>query len=383
MEFLTQEQKIYPQLLSRYQKLQELFLSKLYHELTEELLQFVRDPECRKTDPEPNLPRLYQEFIRLFQQRINTIKLVIICTEISSQYQEPSQSQSFLESVLGELDEKASEAKLLCQMAINRLKFHRGPTFHEEVKNFLETNQPVVEGLVGAEPVVHASYYRIACDYYGVVGPAEKFYKNALMFLAYTDEEVMPEKEKFEIAQNLSIAAISGTGVFHFGEVLATPILKALDGTPKQWLSDLLRVFNRGDIDKYNEIISQHSEEYFAQPAFVSKSDYIKEKLALLALMRLIFERASNDRNVSFTEIATVTRLGLEQVEWLIMRSLSCGLIKGSIDQVDALFRITWVQPRVLDTSQLSALSCRMEEWEKKVYSTLLYVEEQTPELFQ
>ncbi|CCI40242.1 unnamed protein product [Albugo candida] len=383
MEFLAQEQKIYPQLLSRYQKLQELFISKLYHELTEELLQFVRDPECRKTDPEPNLPRLYREFIKLFQQKINAIKLVIICTEISSQFQEPSQSQLFLENLLSQLDEKASKASLLCQMEISRLKLQRGSAFHEDVKVFLEKNQSVVEGLVGAEPVVHASYYRIACDYFGIVGPAEKFYKNALMFLAYTDEEVISEKEKFEMAQNLSIAAITGTGVFNFGEVLATPILKALDGTPKQWLSDLLRVFNRGDIDKYNEIVSQHSEEYFAQPAFVSKSDYIKEKLALLALMRLIFERASHDRNVSFVEIANVTRLGLEQVEWLIMRSLSCGLIKGSIDQVDTLFRVTWVQPRVLDTAQLSALSCHMEEWEKKVYSTLLYVEEQTPELFQ
>lgn len=113
-------------------------------------------------------------------------------------------------------------------MEISRLKLQRGSAFHEDVKVFLEKNQSVVEGLVGAEPVVHASYYRIACDYFGIVGPAEKFYKNALMFLAYTDEEVISEKEKFEMAQNLSIAAITGTGVFNFGEVVSNFFLNGI-----------------------------------------------------------------------------------------------------------------------------------------------------------
>lgn len=40
-------------------------------------------------------------------------------------------------------------------------------------------------------------------------------------------------------------------------------------------------------------------------------------------------------------------------------------------------------QPRVLDNSQLKELINRLDGWEKKVNSTLLYVEEQTPELFQ
>jgi hypothetical protein len=37
----------------------------------------------------------------------------------------------------------------------------------------------------------------------------------------------------------------------------------------------------------------------------------------------------------------------------------------------------------VLDTSQLKELVARFSDWETKVKSTLVYVEEQTPELFQ
>jgi 26S proteasome regulatory subunit N9 len=166
-------------------------------------------------------------------------------------------------------------------------------------------------------------------------------------------------------------------------EQLATPILGALEGTDKQWLSDLLHAFNKGDIDRFNEIVGQNSKEFSAQPALVTKQEYVKEKVALLALMVLVFQRPSHERNIKFVEIAEATRLPLEQVEWLVMRALSCKLIKGSIDQVDGIVRVTWVQPRVLDSSQLQELVSRLDGWEKKVNSTLLYVEEQTPELFQ
>lgn len=109
----------------------------------------------------------------------------------------------------------------------------------------------------------------------------------------------------------------------------------------------------------------------------------MKEKVALLALMVLVFQRPSHERNIAFVEVAEATRLPLAQVEWLVMRALSCKLLKGSIDQVDEIVRVSWVQPRVLDNSQLKELINRLDGWEKKVNSTLLYVEEQTPELFQ
>ena len=37
-------------------------------------------------------------------------------------------------------------------------------------------------------------------------------------------------------------------GVYNFGEVLATPILAALDGTPNAWLGELLAISARGDV---------------------------------------------------------------------------------------------------------------------------------------
>lgn len=41
------------------------------------------------------------------------------------------------------------------------------------------------------------------------------------------------------------------------------------------------------------------------------------------------------------------------QVELLVMKALSNGLVKGSIDEVDSKVHLTWVQPRVMDLKQV------------------------------
>lgn len=51
---------------------------------------------------------------------------------------------------------------------------------------------------------------------------------------------------------------------------LATPILRALEGTDKQWLSDLLHAFNKGGIDQFNEIVGANSAQFNAQVQFVA-----------------------------------------------------------------------------------------------------------------
>ena len=347
---------------------------------------FVKDPSCRKNK---NLIELYQGFIKPIQDKLNPLRLILIVGEISSQCTTPQESISFLQSIIDEQDpvcrkNLGEEAYLLGILKIAAWKMHDlVPELHDDVKDVLENQRDTVEGLVGAEPVVHACYYHIACGYYQKFGPAEVYYKHALMFLAYSPYELLSQDERVELATNISLAALTGAGVFNFGEVIATPILQALEGTSRSWLGELLHALNRGDIDTFNSIIGQNVRDFESQLALVRHREYMKEKVALLALMELIFHRPSHERKIAFGEIAQVTRLPLDQVEWLVMRGMSLKLIEGSIDQVKGNVSITYVQPRVLDEGQMSNLIARLGDWGTKVKDTLLMVEDETPELFE
>ena len=44
------------------------------------------------------------------------------------------------------------------------------------------------------------------------------------------------------------------------------------------------------------------------------------------------------------------------EVELLVMRALSLGLVKGSIDQIEQKAHMTWVQPRVLNREQVNRI---------------------------
>ena len=56
-----------------------------------------------------------------------------------------------------------------------------------------------------------------------------------------------------------------------------------------------------------------------------------------------------------------------QEIEILIMKALSLGLLKGSIDQVAEVARINWVQPKVLDMKQIDNMRLRLQEWDSSV----------------
>ena len=108
-----------------------------------------------------------------------------------------------------------------------------------------------VEALVGAPTAVYASYYACLSSYFKLLGPADAFYNAALSMLAYTPVEAMAPATAHELAVDLALAALAGESVFNFGEVITTPILGALEGTPEAWLGGLLHALNRGDVDRF------------------------------------------------------------------------------------------------------------------------------------
>ena len=100
-------------------------------------------------------------------------------------------------------------------------------------------------------------------------------------------------------------------------------------------------------------------------------------------LMEMVFSRASDDRILSFDEVSKQCKIGVNEVELLLMKAMSLGVIKGTIDEVEQQVRVKWVQPRVLSNSQIASLRDRLQLWSKKIDETVLFVDNNAPELLR
>lgn len=84
---------------------------------------------------------------------------------------------------------------------------------------------------------------------------------------------------------------------------------------------------------------------------------------------------------MTFAEISQETRLPLGEVELLVMKALAQGLVRGAIDQVAGTVNMTWVQPRVLDRTQITGMVQRLDGWCKDVSSMERLLESRASEI--
>lgn len=196
-----------------------------------------------------------------------------------------------------------------------------------------------------------------------IVGPAHEFYSAGIQFLSYTTLDDLRTEEKHTLARDMAMAALSGEGIYHFGEVLATPILSCLSNTSDVWLQHFVQTINAGNIAQFKQLTVQYQSQYATLAAF---HETIQWKALMLALVNLIFERPSDSRIIAFTDIAERCEVPMEQVEWVIMKSMALSLVKGSIDEVSQSVKVTWIQPRVLDVAQLASVNQQLGTWIEK-----------------
>jgi 26S proteasome regulatory subunit N9 len=158
-------------------------------------------------------------------------------------------------------------------------------------------------------------------------------------------------------------------------------VLAALHGSGYEWLSELLRAFNAGDLSAYDALCVKHAAVLNAQPALVAAERALREKITIIALTEIVFVLPAEERTISLAAIAAKTHLSTDGVEFLLMKTLSVRLIEGVIDQVAGTVRITWVQPRVLLPPQVAELRTRLDGWITKVHAARLALEAEAPEL--
>ncbi|KAH7692882.1 26S proteasome regulatory subunit N9 protein [Dioscorea alata] len=380
LQYLESQQNSRPELAEWYAALADLYQRKLWHQLTLKLDQFIALAVVQAGDV---LIQLYNNFITDFETKINLLKLAHFAVIVSRQYSETEAAISYLESVIEKLratrEMRIEEPILYIKMQIASFNLEKGN--QKECKKLLDDGKTMLDSMTDVDPSVHASFYWISSQYHKSRQEFAEFYKNALLYLAYTTVESLSDSFKLDLAFDLSLSALLGDNIYNFGELLAHPIINSLLGTKVEWLYHILEAFNTGDLVRYQQLCHVHNAALNAQPALVANEKKLLEKINILCLMEIIFSRPSEDRTIPLSVIAERTKLSIEDVEYLLMKSLSVHLIEGIIDQVEGTVYVSWVQPRVLGIPQVKSLRDRLDVWLGKVHSALLSVEAETPDL--
>jgi len=429
LESLTQLSSAHPDQEAYYSKFSSQLSRKLYHQLTLSIYAFVSDLDAktnipqnlRSDDTSNNFYTLYSQVLDCVENKVNPLTLsriancvansLLVVTGGSSTSSESSRAvlDDLLVNLLKDKNLKTDgslPARLYTESKLHLLSLNLAEgatgtdagnvamedattttqeTLFANTKKFLREKEPILAELAnGTESdvaIVHSAYYECAMTYRKAVGPPEAYYTQAIQYLHYTPLDSISHGSKLKIATDLSLAALTGEGVYNFGEVVHNnkAILGTLEGTDNEWLVKLMYASANGDVGELDTISTTYATSIAAQPALVNRSNVVKEKIALLALVNMVFERDSHDRTLKFEDIAARIQMPIVQVELFIMRALSLGLIKGSMDQVDGTVDVTWVMPRVLDGAQMKALAGRFGEWAVKVSKTSDYMGERVP----
>jgi len=414
LEALSALSQQHPDQSATYNELSNLLSSKLYHQVTVAIYTFISNSANLRTEPSNNLFILFNSVLSPIASKVNPLTLSRIASFVASSLNDFEASNTLLESLVEEFDKKdnvknnadhtnTSTARLFTLskkhfLALQHME-QSGETNDsddnskaataESTKTFLSTNKSLLTELANSTEsdvaIVHSAYYECAMAYRKAVGPPEAFYKEAISYLHYTPlDTITPPARQFALATDLSLSALTGKGVYNFGEVVHNNklILNVLLGTENEYLVKLMQASADGDVNSLEGISKEYENAIAKQPALMNRSDVVKEKITLLALVNMVFERASNDRTLSYEDIASRTKMPINQVELIVMRALSLGLIKGSMDQVDQTVDVTWVMPRVLDDSHMKQLASRFGEWAVKVSETREYMKEHVPVTF-
>lgn len=267
-----------------------------------------------------------------------------------------------------------------------------------KAKEYLDKCSDYFNRVSCSEPYIYSSYHRIiyiiyfyiyyiffigvCSQYYLAIGPPELYFSHTLSYISYTPVNDISPEDRINISMNISIASLIGKDIYNYGEILQTPVFQYLINTPYNWLYDLIKVINEGNIDNFNTLIGVHMNEIQKQPALCNKLDIIKQKAVIMALLQLVFNKPSKNRLITFEEVCIATKMPLDQVEYIVMRTMSDGLITGEIDEVNQTINITNLKPKVLNLDEIRSLAAGITMWMKNVHELYVDIENQAKTLF-
>ncbi|EDR23750.1 26S proteasome non-ATPase regulatory subunit, putative [Entamoeba dispar SAW760] len=361
----------YPDYTEQCKTLQEEKEKKLYFQLTEESEKFVNDRFLQTIGV---ISDFYELFIRDIQKKINPIKLTQIVIAVCKGFKEYSKAIELVNSIMDDVKSDLG-ARCLCYSIIGYYKLLLND--NNGARDEIDKLTRLLEHEEGLEAIVYSQYHYLCTCYYESKNDANEYFISGVKYLKFVDQSIMELDDKIKFVTNLVIAALVGNKVYNFGEFLNNPICDSVQNEERVGkLITLLRAINNGNMNQYLQVQEELSTLFDTEPSLKQNKNQIIEKASIVSLMEMVFRSPSQNRTFSFEQISSTTHVPIEYVEILIMRALSLGLVKGYISQTTSEATFTWVLPRILDKTQFTFVSQKLQEWMEMTHKTLEVMEQ-------
>ena len=329
---------------------------RLWHQLSQHLLQLCCKPELQSNQ---ELITLYNQLIVHIQTAFNPMKFLSIIQKILTNYTgRYKEALLFIENIEknmkfgGEENLYISILKGYCFLELGQIY---------DLEDILKKVKLDFEQRSEIDPVIYSNYYRLSTYFYEKKHDYDSYYYSALQYLAY--EKDISEGEKIELCFNMCVSTLIGEKMFNFAELIEKDFFKLMKGSKYEWIYNLIFSFNSANVQQFEEILKKYQNEFEAVPILKNNKDFLIIKIRIAAFLELIFQKNKGERIISFTEIRDKCGVQDLLIEFIIMKALSFGLIKGYIDQVEQCVHVTWVMPKYLDKEKLNLLLQRFDSW--------------------
>jgi len=375
-EYLTsQKEQGGPKDAERLGKLSDLWKEKLWHQLTLELLDFIKNPP--KTS-EYYLAEFYTCFacyVGKYMRPLSFARIAIACNRLDF-----TTTITFLEEFPfnNQLDKEAEVFVQIERAHVFLVCRDEKVQGKEQCLKLLKKSQVTLQKNPNFDDLVHSNYYRVLLQYDKLMKNHTSYYNNAFKYMAYTKDDITWE-EKIILAKDLAIAGLSSGEIFCLDELLSSPLWRSVKKTERMVLYDeILEAVNIGNIAQFREICQTKTlPKVLADPIATS---VLEKKICVTALMDLVFNLPMDKRTISFVEVSERCEINLAQVEPLVMHALSKNLVGGLIDQVSQTIHFTHVMPRNLGLQRVKNMTNKMDTWLEKIHAMEALVTEKSME---
>ena len=355
----------HPTLKSLFDQIDSNLNQHLWYQLSENIITLSQNPELQQGN---DLIEFYNGVVFFIEPTLNPMKYLQYVQNMLHNYKNRmEEALQFVENIENKNKDYKGEEKIFvkiikgfCYLELNKMY---------ELEEIIKTTEVDFSGKFEIESSLYAQYYKLSTLFYEKKEDYDNFYSNAFQYLAY--ETKIADDEKLDLCYKMCSAILIGEKSYNFEELIEKDFFKLMKGSKYDWISNLILSFNSAKVDQFLSMLEQNKNNIEQNKILKGKVDFLPIKIRIAALLEYIFQKNKSERNLTFEEICKVCMTEEDKIEYISMKALSHGLIKGYIDQAEKKLYVTWIKPKFLGKEKIGILNERITAWIDKAKRVL------------